>query len=233
MTKYIDFEMSKQEKTSVIAIMGTISGKVPMEVIRFEYKPTKILLWGFDGISKQVYDWSKNQSIEIKQCYPQPWNDETKYAALKEIVEKSDIILLFHDYHPSSWVDNYNSNKTDEPLDLESSLIYGIAQEYGKKIRLWKLEKIYHHQFMIKEQDEKGGHIFDIEIPSKDMNADSARGEAMAKAQMYFLNYIYSPLRRKNAGFYSLKRLEDRFWREVNTDLIEQWFNDITKMSSN
>lgn len=225
--------MRVRKDGEIIAILGTISGTVPMDALCEFHKPKKILLWEFDGISDQVYKWSKGKNIEIKQYYPQPWTHENKIKALREIAQTADSIFLFHDYHPSSWVDMYNSTKGDDPLDEEALLVKEFGEEFGKIIKVTKLEKIYHHSFMISEEGEKGGHIFDIPIPSKDMNVDSARGEAMAKAQMYFINYIYSPLHRKYAGFYHLHRLEGRYWKDVSTHQLEMWFKNIVTTYSN
>ena len=230
MLKFNKMRINKEER--IIAVLGTITGIVPMDALCEFYKPEQILLWGYDGISKQVYDWSLSKGIKVKNYYPNPWTEENKMIALKEIAETADAIFLFHDYHPSSWVD-YNSTERDTPLDRECLIVKEFGEKFNKRIVVSKLEKIFHHSFMISEEGERGGEVFDVPIPSRNMNEKTAKGEAMAKAQMYFINYICSPYRRRNADFYYLRRLEGRYWKEVFTHELKSWFKEIVERYSN
>ena len=219
-------------ENQTIALFGTISGHVPIKYICQFHKPRLIMLWEFDGISKEVYEWSKESGVKIKQFYPHPCSSEERDECIRSIVREADIIYVFHDWEPSYWTPWENNNNEGLPLDYEANFAKNYANSIGKEVDDVKIEKIFHHRFGIFEDDERGFHSFDIEIPYSSGRIASTRGNAIAKAQLYFMTYIMDPIRIRHHYNYSLHIEGKTRWHKIDTRKISRWFDEISKYYS-
>lgn len=216
-----------------VALVGDITGKLPLEAISEFHKPSTIILNGYYGnVPEQARKWCEANSIPVKEIsvhYPSsgfPSEEDYRVAATK-LVDEADMVFIFYDYIPSSY-DHYYPEKAPV-LEHQSQYVKDVADSLDKPVVLFKLEKVYHYHFMIPEDDKDvSTYFFTIDVGSKDINEATAKGIAVAEAQMKYLKYIHS-FNRTRTLYFSLKIEEDRCWKEIDTTDLEKWYSNIIK----
>ena len=215
-----------------VAMVGTISGTLPIKAIFEFHKPSTIILNGHYGrVPEQAREWSETNRIPVKEIsvhYPSsgfPSTEDYKEAATK-LVEEADVVLIFYDYIPSKYSHYYP--KPSPVLDGVSQIIKDVAESLGKPVELHKVEAEYHFEFMIKEWDNDiSPNIFTIDIKSSDAGTENyAKAVAIAEAKIRYIQYIH---RCDSKYTFWLKITERRnyrdYWVDIDTADIEKWYD--------
>lgn len=197
----------------VIALTGVISGKLPIHSLCEFHKPSILLVnSNYGHLNEQAIEWALKHNIKF--CVERN---------MEKMVELADVIFVYYDYIPSSY--DYVYGPEEPQLDKTSIKILKYADEKQKPYLIDRVEKIYHFQFIIKEEDrDVSTEHFTIDIESKDMVEQGAKAKAIAEAQLKYIHYV-NDFNKYQTLYFHLCIENGNYWKEIDTAEIEKWYN--------